>query len=470
MFRLKVTLVLLLLVSAGAYGAYHLINDTEDGASSSLVSSMQESHLAFERLKKLRDLQLKDLASALSQSELGPYLAVLEDHRKAMLEVEREAYKAVPGDQNDEVLKADRIDYVRNRKDFLSTVAGDLGDRIERARGANAWQEKPRKEFEDEVRESLANCNAYGVNNCAFRFVYYRLKELVEELRADNPYGLRPDLVIVTDHRDVGLANADEPKWSDKKRFGADHLIIREVRKGKILRDIITVDGTPYFVTAAPIFESGKFRGSVLAGVQISKELVEDEKKVLGRDIGYVFGRKLVRTTLESPMVEDVRHNVPALSPSEPRRETVETDRVVAHFVPLLGNLSNNSVRAVVVANRGQDSSSAKTWIVFGAALLFLFGLLAMMGLIHQFLRPALAIDAGIHEISGGNKSYWFPADHKQRLWSSMAHSLNGMVANLTGRDLEREAIRQTGEWQVPIIDDPGLDDDDDDDGYGDDG
>ena len=74
-----------------------------------LRQNVSKTYMGYERVKKLRDLQMKEMAASIAGSEIGAYLGVLADYRKRMLEVEAEVYQAIPGPPNDEALQETRV-------------------------------------------------------------------------------------------------------------------------------------------------------------------------------------------------------------------------------------------------------------------------------------------------------------------------------------------------------------------------
>lgn len=441
MFRLKLTLVLAFALAVSAFTASRLIGSGVAEVEERLRENVAMTRLGYERVKKLRDLQMKDVAASLATSELGAYMGVLADYRKRMLEVESEVYRAIPGAPNDEELQAERTAYVKERRgEFLTAFAEDLANRLERARRvADPWADKSRADTIAEIKESLAVCNSFGVNNCVYRFTYVPLTALVADARRDDRFGFHPDLVIVVDQRGVGVADADRNSWSDQIRFGADYPVTQEVKKNVILRDIIKLrDSDYYFVTAAPVFEQKAYRGTVLVGVAIDAELMAEEGKILGRQVGYLDGKEIVRSQFDDQLASEVRHNLPATT-EPPRYTSTETDRLIAQFVPLTGNATNNRVRVVLAVDKEPVTASlhaSRTWVWVTAAVLFVLGLLAMMRFHFVFARPFVQLDAGMHEVIDGNKDYVFSDKFNESMWSTLANNLNLMAASLTGREI----------------------------------
>jgi hypothetical protein len=72
---------------------------------------------------------------------------------------------------------------------------------------------------------------------------------------------------------------------------------------------------------------------------------------------------------------------------------------------------------------------------------------------IRSHLNALEQVDSGIHEVISGNSNYEFNFDYNDTSLSSMAQSLNLMVAVLVGRDVEE---RDDGEsdWMQSFLDD----------------
>jgi len=439
MFRVTLTVVMVLVVLLGALGASQLLSGSASEVERRALARADGAHLAFERLKRLRDLQMRDVAASLARSELGAYLGVLADRREDMLTVEAEAYRNIPGPPDDERLMDQRKRYVEeSHAAFLASFAEDLAGRLEGVRGEGAWRAQSRADFMAEVRESLAICNSFGVNNCVFRFSHTPLEAAVRDLRREDPFGFSPSRVIVMDHRGVGVADADRPGWSDDRRFGAEHAFAMEVRSGAILRDIIVMGDSHWFATAAPVVEQGRWRGSLIVAQPIDKRLTQEESEFLGLSVSYLQGRDLFRSDLDDRDASELRHGMPA-PPPEPRVQRVETERLVAQIVPITGNATNQRVRVALVTDRTTFSSpitGGLIWIWFGAVVLLVIGLVAMAAATHVFTKPYVSLDAGIHEVTNGNREYIFPDDFREEMWGSLGNNLNLMLASLTGRQL----------------------------------
>ena len=460
MNRLMIILIYAALTTVGAMTMYLAVESNRKDVDSRLRSGIEVSHKAYQTSARLREVELRDLAAALTGSEVGAYLSVLEDHRADMIEIEGEVYRQFPGSADDEALRADREDHVRSKTEFLDTFSTELADRIEALKGsAAAWEHKPRTQFVQDTKEALSVCNAHAVSTCFFRLTWFPLKDVVDEIRRDNPYGVRPDLVVVTDNRGTGLADADQPRWSNDTRFAERYPLMQGVRQGVILRDVLRLEGSDryFFVAAAPVFDGGLYRGAVLVGVEIDDGLLNEESQALGWKVSYLDGTKLLRSNLSLDRQNELLINLPPRS-AEPKLHTFTSDRLVAQFVPLTGNFANKDIIVALSADREEALESVnfmKQMIILYGILLFLIGTILIFGVIRMYLKPLVQIDTGIHEIINGNYDYEFPDEFSEQLWVSMAKSLNRMVGILLGRDLEEDEEELNDGWASSLMGEP---------------
>ncbi|MBM4355414.1 MAG: hypothetical protein FJ109_16780 [Deltaproteobacteria bacterium] len=90
--------------------------------------------------------------------------------------------------------------------------------------------------------------------------------------------------------------------------------------------------------------------------------------------------------------------------------------------------------------------ATMKFILVLLGIVVFLVGLVLLHVLLRSFTRPFEEIDAGVHEIIGGNFDYSFPFAFQDELPRSMAQSLTIMKAVLLGQPLP-EDLEQDGSW-----------------------
>ncbi len=437
MLRLRVTLTFLVITLLGVTIAYMFLGARQTSLREALREDVEQSYNAYVQVKRLRDLELRDTAEAVGHSDVVVYLAVLEEFRQQMLEIEGQIY-AKHRDNAEGRLAA-----VRGMTSFLDEFTRELADRMERLRGRAAWADTTRDAFVAKTRQELIRCQAQAVSQCFFQFTYYPLMAAVDHVAATNGSGFKPDIVVVTDDRFTGIANYGQPKWSDKTRFGEQYPIVRAAAKGTIVRDIGKFEaGTTgtYFLTAAPLLDGmHHLRGAVLVGKEIDDKLLAQEKLLLGHDVTYFAGQDPIRSTLDPRASASVKHAAPPLVQGSTENKVVESGDIIAHFIPVSGNWSNQTVRVAVSADpskRLAALSHLKVFIPLVALAFFILGTLAFMFVLRGHFIPYQEIDSGIHEIINGNHDYEFPYEYKEGMWSSLAQNLNLMVGTLLNREM----------------------------------
>lgn len=437
MLRLRVTLTFLVITLLGVTIAYMFLSARQTSRREALREDVDQSYNAYVQVKRLRDLELRDTAEAVGHSDVVVYLAVLEEFRQQMLEIEGQIYAK----HRDNV--EGRIAAVRGMTAFLDEFTRELADRMERLRGPEAWAENPRDAFIAKSRQELIRCQAQAVSQCFFQFTYYPLMAAVDRVAATNGSGFKPDIVVVTDERFTGIANHGQPKWSDRTRFGEQYPIVRAAAKGRIVRDIGKFEaGTTgtYFLTAAPLLDGmHHLRGAVLVGKEIDDKLLAQEKLLLGHDVTYFAGQDPIRSTLGPHESAGVKHVAPPLVQGSTENKVVESGDLIADFIPVAGNWSNQTVRVAVSANpskRLAALSHLKVFIPLVAFAFFVLGTLAFMFVVRGHFLPYQEIDSGIHEIINGNHDYEFPYEYKEGMWASLAQNLNLMVGTLLNREM----------------------------------
>jgi hypothetical protein len=447
MFRLFLSVVYLALTILATSLIYVSVDSASEPVGKRLEVRIGHSHKGYSHARQLRELQLRDLADGIAHSEIGAYLAVLGDFRNRMLELEAEIYGNFPGSVDDEGLQQQRRDYVKDKTDYLNEFTDSLSRRIEALHGKSAWKDRPRADFVASTKETLIDCSSRAVAHCFHKLTYQPFKNLVTEMSETYQFGIRADLAILSDARGTGLANANDPKWSNITSYAEQHALLNKVREGKIVRDVVPFGGTDayYFVSAAPIFSGDAYRGAVMVGVQIDDGLVQEESMSIGWDVSYIKGKSLIRSRLSDEHKAEVLNNLPGRSLDAARRAQ-KTKGLEIQFVPLTGNYSNHDLWAVISGSRDEVMApihQIKRYIPLMGIMMFLIGMGLFMWTIRTYTKPLIDIDTGIHEIMNGDHDYEFASDYRDKLWSSMAQSLNRMVGILLGRELEDEDLEE---------------------------
>jgi len=153
----------------------------------------------------------------------------------------------------------------------------------------------------------------------------------------------------------------------------------------------------------------------------------------------------LIRSRLSDDHKSEVLNNLPGRS-VDAARKAQKTKSLEIQFVPLTGNYSNHDLWAVITGSRDEVMApiqQIKGYIPLMGIMMFLIGMGLFMWTIRTYTKPLIDIDTGIHEIMNGDHDYEFASDYRDKLWSSMAQSLNRMVGILLGRELEDEDLEE---------------------------
>lgn len=449
MFRLKLTLTFLVVIGTMVGLGMMAVSAEKGRIEERLEERVRASHKVYEEMHELRQLRMLSFARDIASSRVKAYVTTLDEFREDLAAVEAEVLRTVPGDPSDEI-KAKRQKYVESAPEgsaahkLMTSFPDRLAAYLESLEGPRAWEAQSKADFVADTRKELAGCAAgFAATLCPYRFAYNPLSEIVEKMRQSNDYGVRPDLVVLTDDRGIGLAHADDPKWSYKTGFGKRYGALQSVREGRAMRDIVEFGDDAikasgvYFVISYPLMQQGRFRGLLLVGVQIDKALIDRESEVLGFPVTYIDGGKIFRSNLPDTLHTPVQGNAPRVA-EDTELTTTRAGGLLIEYVPLTGNANNRDVHVAISGDPAPLTaplSGLTTWAVLIGVGLFFFGLGFFIWAYAGHFKPYAEIDSGIHEIIGGNQDFEFPYDYSERMWSSMAQSLNLMVGILLGRD-----------------------------------
>lgn len=129
---------------------------------------------------------------------------------------------------------------------------------------------------------------------------------------------------------------------------------------------------------------------------------------------------------------------------SEPSR-TLGSLLAKANPVPVDYSPDGEALRAILTVDIEAALGMFQTMklvIILLGILVFLVGMLIIQLIARSFAKPFESIDAGIHEIIGGNFEYSFPFNFREELPRSMAQSLTIMKAVLLGLPLPEDQER----------------------------
>jgi hypothetical protein len=257
---------------------------------------------------------------------------------------------------------------------------------------------------------------------------------------------------------------------------------LEESPEGTMLSSFLTLDNKVYVVVAARLDDpSGKYLGAVLVGYEVGTGVAwEDTAITLGI-------RPVLQQCLDDKLDGVEQHNAAlcenemskqengvtyllrnkkgqtlragtSLPNDDANRLTQDSKDLEAEPSRTLGALlakanpvlveeppDGESLRAILTVDVEAAVSmfhTMKVVIVLLGILVFLVGMLILQLISRSFAKPFERIDAGVHEIIGGNFEYTFPFNFREELPRSMAQSLTIMKAVLLGLPLPEDQER----------------------------
>jgi len=449
MFKLKVSVLFALLILLAVLSALWAVEEQRSEAVTRFQADVQHARDQLRRELRLRELELRDAATALAQGPLRAYMETLDRFRDDLDQVERDVYQAVPlarfplGDPEGTRLREAFVQ--RERADFLDAFLGALADAVEGVGGGAAWPAGSRAEFIARQRATLTACAAYAADNCRFRFTFFALRDHVGELRHGWTGRAAIDLAVLVDRSGTGLADVSRPSWSADREFAKRYPVVAAAARGEVLRDVVVHGERPesrYLAIAAPVAYGDQLLGSVLVGTRLDDPFVRQVANVLGTDVIFLHGRQEVGSTLPAAVGSElIGHD---FDPARREPMNLTTDRFVAVSLPVVGNYSDERLHTVLSIDLDRALDGYR-WIqailITLGVVLLLVGLAVIHVLLRSYARQFERIDAGIHEVIGGNRDYSFSIDLPDALASNMAQSLNLMVAVLEGKPIVGELV-----------------------------
>ncbi len=258
--------------------------------------------------------------------------------------------------------------------------------------------------------------------------------------------------------------------------------VLKTSFKGTI-SSFLTLNDKAYVVVAARLSDSnGKYLGAVLVGYELGKAVAwEDTAITLGirpvlqqcleaqldggdeqhnealceyemskqeNGVTYLLRNKKGQTlragtSLPNDTANRLTQDSKELE-AEPSR-TLGSLLAKAHPVPVDYAPDGESLRSILTVDIEAAVSMFQTMKVVMILLgifVFLVGMLILQLISRSFAKPFERIDAGIHEIIGGNFEYSFPFHFREELPRSMAQSLTIMKAVLLGLPLPEDQER----------------------------
>ena len=458
MLRIRVTVSFLALTVAIVVAAMVATNHYEDEQNRNLRRDVLESQASYDRLKELRELKMRTIAQQVAHSEVSVVLTQLKAYGDAMGEVQERLREdgpfksALDGNRINEEKQAKRAAYLKAKEqDFLKDVVDDFVRRITLLPGHSGMSDKDKAKLRAEYEGDLIDCMAVNLATCRTRLTFKALERVSANLEKKSEAGLSPDLMLISDHLASGLADRDNEFYGNDTRISEKYRVLMNVlpnnqRKtaGAVYAKDAIVDDRSYFITAHRIVDDNEEAvGAVLIGLEIGENFIKEEAKALNRHVTYVSGRssKALISSLSGAGRTQIQQQLPDSKASSAVHLT-ETDEEVGQFIPLRGYRSKDLTGVVLSRSRSDALSMVNTFQglipVFGI-LFFILGSMLLIFAINSHIEALEQVDSGIHEVISGESDYEFNFDYKDERLSSMAQSLNLMVAVLLGRDIDDE-------------------------------
>lgn len=443
MFRLRLTLIYLGLTIAGVLAVLSMLSSTQEKADKRLVNEITRSQSVLAKFNSARQLQLGAMANRVASSRVKTILDVLRRNRKEMHRIQQEVFQRFGG-KDDEEKRREAL--INEYDDVHRAIARSVVDGLKRVESEPFASAQQQDVFVDSLARAFARCQAKSVKACTYEMMRQNLVLVGQRLERDEKWS-RPAILIVADDRFVGLADFKRKNYAFDTKFSEDFSLVRHTQTGQIRHDITTLKSDwykgVYFVAAAPIFGSqGEFLGVVLVGQELNSSMLLAEKRALGRDVTYLRNKQVLKSTIDSERLLKALHLAALPVDSEnPQLANLQTDELIAQFIPLTGNWSERNVQVAVSARRQAtgELEDLTLLIPFIFTFLFVVGVALFMWVVHLHHKPVLEIDSGIHEVISGNRDHVFNDKYRSALWSEMAQALNRMVGELVGREMVDE-------------------------------
>ncbi|MFT5430919.1 MAG: hypothetical protein ACI9OJ_001598 [Myxococcota bacterium] len=482
MFNVKVSLLYFLLIVLSVVGITVTVGEGKNEAIRQAENTLRSMPGVFEIHKNLREKRLRDVANRIGGSELRAQLRTLRDFRGEFIQVDQYICSPDTGvlcDLSHPSFSAERARIAEEQygTTTFNSFASKLFERVKLHHPE--WDDAAKSNFVSDTKKRLKDCFGRGSTQCDWQFAYDSLQSVLGDLKREEGHvgpgvGL-PDLVLVFDSQGIGLANGQNDAWSYRREYVDLVAELRQFvsRQGAgaqrpiyyTLLSLRETGETEFLVGLVPVVDDdGTFLGAVMAGESISGRMVEAEKALFEKDVTYILDDKPLASTLDR---EEYKFTLAS---------TKKANRLKVHLVsnptwlgisvpyysdgagtarsPDLEAAGPTFVGGVAYGKKYQTlrvvlATERASWVgplgtlqavvpLFGFGI-FVVGVILFWLLIRNHTKPYERIDAGIHEVINGNFDYEFPFDYSEELPSSMAQSLNLMMAVLLGKPLPED-------------------------------
>lgn len=437
-----------LLTLAGIVGLNRVEETTRDQALRRVAGTRSSVARAFQG----REARQALVATMLADSELAAALAALADLREDLGAAQAGAYEKAPGNDarsietRERLIREVRVEGISLPDLFASRFANYL----ERHAGREAFQPRGLDAFLHDEADRFTKCAAFGgVDQCLWDYTYNTLPKVFSQIARNQRIAV-DQRVYVVGPDGVGLADSGNPRWSRAEGFASKtRLPLEAMRVGGPVQGLALVENRYFVALAMPILHEGRAVGAVLVGDAIDERMAREDSDIVGADVLYVMGGKVIAAPLAADLANRLASNPISVS-----------ERVTATF-RALDDEGSQDLRVVV----SQDLGSLA--VAYGSArtTLFLIGLFVtllaagvLVWLLRSFYESFEVLDQGVHEVINGNLDYQFPFEFKEDLARGLGQSLNLMSLVLQGRPLpeeveEQEAGRTSWTSEIQVLD-----------------
>ena len=272
----------------------------------------------------------------------------------------------------------------------------------------------------------------------------------------------KADILAILDSTGKIIARNLNPNADWKEDLRAKYPAVPQALKGVAVKDIWTWrDGGVHVVAVAPVTRpDGTIVGAILVAWVVSAKTAQENRDLLGTEIGYFHAGKLHTSSFVSnadPLKEDVAktqalsnflfsgQNLAALALSGAAATQVahwflEGREYAVVAAPMPGNFADKTSGFAILASLSDGMSRVQSQ---GIRVLLL-GLLAIIVALvvaamtaRRFIAPLDKIELGVAEIINTNIDYTFKPVGPD--FEGLSNSLNVMLARLLGREEPNE-------------------------------
>jgi len=512
MFRLKLTVLYFFTIVLVVAIMWVILDMNRDSYEKEKVfPSLKASAESYRVLSEQRIAGLKAYAGNLLDSDLPTYMEILKEHRDEIRDMSNRMRQAFPLSRRHRMKPERVLEFVeKEAKESLDLFEKDIENRIKkqyRVEGGypkymrdifascmaekEAWPvcyfkmtyvplariifPEQKKELGDAFPELFILVESDGTTT---RLLFDNLDSSVDKLRTKDLF-----------HAATGYRN------HIRENFHQSAPVLEQLRTSfePMISSYLSLQGNRLFIVVASRIENaeGNFLGAVLVGfeldhgratrdtfavlgvrpvleqcsrvagdgdesAQASDTLCEYELARQAEGITFLHRDKNHQTLLAGTTLGESR----AGELSQYIRKTeihpsMLTDELLALAVPFPVDFSSEgelceALLSVDLEKAMSMFTTIKVILLVAGIIVFLIGLILIQVLLRAFTKPFEQIDAGVHEIIGGNFEYSFPFDFSDGLPRSMAQSLTIMKAVLLGLPLpEDQELEDT--WAEPL-------------------